>query len=91
MDGAVKDAKLLITRTPSMRIVECGIPWTEIPEVKARLVANQPIKFCFRVNDNSGLACMELSRNRSVAKRNPSFRDDWEEHWANEVQFAFEK
>jgi hypothetical protein len=34
---------------------------------------------------------MELSKRRSVAKRNASFHVDWIEHWANELEFAFEK
>ena len=58
--------------------------------MKARLVADQPIKFSFRVNDNNGPA-LELSRQRSVAKRNASFHVDWVEHWANEIEFGWEK
>ena len=68
-----------------------AIPWTEMPEVKARLDAGQTIKFSFRVNDNAGGGCMELSRGRSVAKRNGSFLADWVEHWANEVEFGLER
>jgi len=36
--------------------------------------------------------CMELARERSVSKRNSrAFHADWKEHWANEVEFTFEK
>ena len=36
---------------------------------KERCDAGQPIKFCFRVNDNEGNRCMELARGRSVSKK----------------------
>ena len=85
------DGKLVITRDGNTRITECAIPWREIPAVKTALDAGKTIKFSFRVNDNAGVGCMELSRGRSVAKRNGSFKVDWVEHWANELEFAFEK
>lgn len=91
MDGPVSDGKLVITRDGSTRLVECAIPWSEIPDVKKRLDAHQPIKFSFRVNDDKGEGTMELSRNRSVAKRNGSFHSDWVEHWANEIEFGWGK
>ncbi|MCX7049186.1 MAG: hypothetical protein NTX50_27340 [Candidatus Sumerlaeota bacterium] len=90
-DGPVKKGQLKFRRDGSTRIVEAAIPWSEIPEVKKRLDLGQPIKFSFRVNDNAGGGCMELSRNRSVAKRNASFHVDWAEHWANELEFGFER
>jgi hypothetical protein len=90
-DGPVKDGKLVMTRDGTTRFVECAIPWTELPDVKKRLDAGMTVKFSFRVNDNAGGGCMELSRRRSIAKRNGSFHVDWMEHWANELEFAFEK
>ena len=90
-DGPVKKGQLKFRRDGSTRIVEAAIPWSEIPEVKKRLDLGQTIKFSFRVNDNAGGGCMELSRNRSVAKRNGSFHVDWAEHWANELEFGFER
>jgi hypothetical protein len=90
-DGPVRDGKLAIRREGNTRIVECALPWTEIPEVKRRMEAGQTIKFSFRVNDNADVGCMELSRRRSVAKRNGSFHVDWVEHWANELEFGFEQ
>ena len=90
-DGPVKSGKLVINRDEGTRIVECAIPWSEIPDVKKRLDSGQTIKFSFRTNDNADTGCMELSRGRSVAKRNGSFHVDWVEHWANELEFAFEK
>ena len=91
LDGAVKDGTLVFRQDGGTRIVECALPWSEIPGVKARLDAGQTIKFSYRVNNHAGGPCMELSRARSVAKRNGAFQVDWVEHWANEVEFAFEK
>jgi hypothetical protein len=71
--------------------VEAAIPWSEIPEVKACKDAGKPIKFSFRVNDSAGVGCMELSRDRSVAKRGASFHVDWMEHWENQVEFGWGK
>jgi hypothetical protein len=85
--GPVKgDAKLVVKEN----IVECAIPWSELPEVKARLDAGQTVKFSFRVN-NGGTA-FELAAGRSVSKDNPlSFHNDWSTHWANEVEFGWER
>ena len=91
LDGPAHGGKLVVTRDANTRIVECAIPWTEIPDVKKCLDAGRPIKFSFRVNDNAGGGTMELSRGRSVAKRNGSFHVDWAEHWANELEFGWGK
>ena len=91
LDGPVKEGKLVIQRDGNTRLVECALPWSELPEVRKRLDAGQTIKFSFRVNDSSNVGCMELSRGRSVARRNGSFHADWLEHWANEIEFGFEK
>lgn len=90
LDGPVKDGSLVVMHEGNTRITECAIPWSEIPGVKARLDAGMTIKFSFRVNDDAGAGCMELAKRRSVAKRNGAFRVDWVEHWANELEFAFE-
>ncbi|MDQ3813437.1 MAG: hypothetical protein M3347_05745, partial [Armatimonadota bacterium] len=90
-DGPSHGGQLAITRDATTRYVECALPWSEIPGVKAKLDAGQRLKFSFRVNDNAGGAGMELAKNRSVAKLNGSFRADWVEHWANEVEFGWEK
>jgi len=90
-EGPVKDGQLAIVHEGNTRITECALPWREIPHVKQALDAGRTIKFSFRVNDNANVGCMELSRGRSVAKRNGSFKVDWTEHWANELEFAFEK
>jgi hypothetical protein len=92
-DGAVKNGKLAITHEGSTRITECAIPWSELPDIKKALDAGKTIKFSFRVNDDAnGGACMELARERSVSKRNShAFHASWKEHWANEVEFVFEK
>ncbi|MDR3708082.1 MAG: hypothetical protein P4L33_07260 [Capsulimonadaceae bacterium] len=90
LDGPV-NGQLVIKRDGNTRIVEAAIPWTEIPEVRKKLELGQTIKFTFRVNDNKNPGTMELSRMRSVAKRNPSMHVDWVEHWANEIEFGWEK
>ncbi len=90
-EGAVKDGQLVVTRDGNTRITECAIPWRELPDVKKALDAGHTIKFSFRVNNNVGGLCMELARQRSVAKRNGSFHVDWTEHWANEVEFGFQQ
>ena len=91
LDGPVKTGQLAVIHEGSTRITECAIPWSEIPGVRKKLDAGGPIKFSFRVNDNAGVGCMELSNGRSVAKRNGSFMVDWVEHWANELEFGWEK
>jgi hypothetical protein len=91
-EGPVKAGKLAFIHEGNTRIVECSIPWAEIPVVKAKRDAGESVKFSFRVNDNAGTACMELARERSVSKTNSStFRDDWVQHWANEVEFGWER
>jgi hypothetical protein len=90
-DGPVKSGKLAVRRDGNTRIVEAALPWAEIPDVRKCLDQGKPIKFSFRVNDNAGSGCMELARDRSVSKINNSFRVDWTEHWANEVEFGWEK
>ncbi len=85
--GPVKgDANLVVNGT----VVECAIPWSELPEVKQRLDAGQTVKFTFRVNNGPG--ALELAAGRSVSKDNClTFHNDWSTHWANEVEFGFEK
>jgi hypothetical protein len=90
-DGPVKAAQLVIRREGNTRFIEAAIPWSELPHVKQALDAGQNVKFSFRVNDNAGGGTMELSRERSVAKQNASFRVDWIEHWANELEFGWGK
>ncbi len=91
LDGAVENGQLIVRREERTRIVEAAVPWSEMPHVKARLDAGKTVKFSFRVNDNRGTGCMELARGRSVSKINPSFYVDWREHWANELEFSFER
>ena len=64
--GPVKgEAKLVVKDN----VVECAIPWSELPEVKQRLDAGQTVKFSFRVNNGGG--AFELAAGRSVSKDNP--------------------
>lgn len=92
-EGPVKNGKLAISRDGNTLITECAIPWSEIPDVKKALDAGQKIKLSFRVNDNGAAgSCMELAKDRSVSKLNArAFHPDWKTHWANEVEFGFEK
>lgn len=90
-DGPVKDGKLVINRQGDTLIYECSIPWTEMPLVKAAVDAGKPVRFSFRVNDNAGPS-YELANERSVSKINAfAFHDDFEQHWANELEFGFGK
>jgi hypothetical protein len=91
LDGPVKGGQLVMRRDGNTRIVEAAIPWTEIPAVKQAVDAGHTVKFSFRVNDNGNPGCMELARRRSVAKHNGSFEADWAEHWANELEFGFQR
>jgi len=59
--------------------------------VKKALDENKTIKFSFRVNDDNGPS-MEMAEGRSVSKENTyAFHPDFVPHWANEVEFSFEK
>ena len=89
--GPVADGKLAMRRDGNTRIVEAAIPWSEIPDVKARLDSGSTIKFSCRINDNHG-PTYEMANNRSVSKKsNYSFHDAWTTAWANELEFAFGK
>jgi len=89
--GAVQGAALTIRRTSDMRFVEASIPWSEMPAVWRRIRSGQTIKLTCRINDNHAPA-RELAAGRSVSKYNSmSFHDDWETHWANELEFGASK
>lgn len=89
--GPVTNAKLVIRREGNTRIVEAAIPWSEMPEVRARMISGRTIKFSCRINDNQGPA-HELAAGRSVSKSNSvTFHDDWQDHWSNELEFGSEK
>ncbi len=91
-EGPVREGRLVMRHEGRSRIVECAIPWGEIPHVKARRDAGQTLKFTFRVNDSAGVGCLELAKERSVSKQNNfALLVRWTEHWANEVEFGFEK
>ena len=89
--GPVDSAKLAIVQTANTRIVECALPWSEIPDVKAAMDAGRNIKFTFRVTDDKGPS-YDMTTGRNVAKKNPlTFHPYWQTFGANEVEFAFEK
>ncbi len=85
------DGQLAIVRDGATLVYEATLPWSEVPEVKKAIDEGRPVKFTYRVNDDCGNGCLELSRKRSVAKRNNSFHCEWVEHWANELEFGVEK
>jgi hypothetical protein len=89
--GPITTGKLVMKRDGNTRIVECAIPWSAMPEVKAQIDAGKTVKFSYRVNDNNGPA-YELDADRSVSKDNSwAFHNDWSGHWANELEFGAEK
>ena len=90
-EGPMKTGRLIVKRDGDTLVYEASIPWSEIPEVKAARDAGRTVKFSCRVNDNASGAIAELAYRRSVSKRNLSFKPDWTEHWANEIEFAFGK
>ena len=91
-DGAVADGKLAIRYVNGMRIVECALPWSEIPDVAKLMRAGDPVKFTCRVNKNTGGPDMELAMHRAVSRVNtPALHVQWAHHWANELAFGWEK
>ena len=91
-DGAVTDGKLSIRYADGMRIVECALPWSEIPDVAKLMRAGDPVKFTCRVNKNAGGPDMELAMHRAVSRVNtPALHVQWAHHWANELAFGWEK
>jgi len=90
-EGAVTNAKLITRYVDNMRITEVAIPWSEMPEVKKLLDANKPVKFAFKVNNNTGGPDLESDKGRSVSRQtNLGFHVDWRESWANELEFGWE-
>ncbi|MBD3268120.1 hypothetical protein GF373_15765 [bacterium] len=91
-EGPVQGGKLQVVHEGNTRIVEAAIPWAEIPHVKQLMDAGEPVKFSYRVNHETGGPTMELAKGRSVSKPNSqAFHPNWQEHWANELAFGFEK
>ncbi len=89
-DGAVKNARLVVKQNGNTRVMEAAIPWSEIPAVHKLMLARQPVKFAFLVQDDQGPGQMETGRNRSVCKKSGlSFHVDWGGHWSNEVEFGW--
>jgi hypothetical protein len=90
IDGGPVNGKLITRHENGTRIVEAAIPWSEMPEVYARIQRGETVKFTCRVSDNKGPA-HELSTGRSVSTTNSfTFHDDWKTHWANELEFSAE-
>ena len=91
IDGGPVNGKLVTRYENGTRIVEAAIPWSEMPEVYARIQSGETIKFSCRVSDNKGPA-HELATGRSVSTTNSfTFHDDWKTHWSNELEFSAER
>ncbi len=92
LEGAVKDGKLVVRYEDDLRIVECALPWREIPDVKKRLDAGLTVKVNFRVNHDTRSPDMTLSMGRSAAEGiSNSFHPNWIRQSPNELEFGFEK
>ena len=92
LEGAVTMGQLVIRYDAGWRIVECAIPWSEIPHVKTRRDAGGTVKFNFKINDNMPGPDLMLSMNRSAAEGiSHSFHPNWIRQWPNEIEFGFEK
>ncbi len=91
-EGPVKEGKLEIRYRDGMRIVECALPWAEIPHVKQRLDNGQTVKFGFRVNHDNRGPDMELAMKRSSGEGlSAAFHPNWSRSWPNEMEFGFER
>ena len=89
-EGPAK-GQLKIRYERGTRIVECALPWSEIPDVKKLCDAGKPVKFSFRVNHQTRGLDMELPAGRSAAEGvSPSFHPNWAPHRPNELEFGFE-
>jgi hypothetical protein len=92
LEGAVQNGQLAVRYEQGWRIVECAIPWSEIPHVKALRDAGRPVKFNFKVNDNARSPDLMLAMRRSAAEGiSHSFHPNWIRQWPNEVEFGFER
>ena len=81
----------MIRQAGDTRIVECALPWSEIPAVKKLCDARRPVKFSFRVNHGNRGPDMELARDRSPAEGvSTSFHPDWVRSSPNELEFGWE-
>ncbi|MDO8349257.1 MAG: hypothetical protein Q7T30_03400, partial [Planctomycetota bacterium] len=91
LEGAVTEGRLVVRYDSGWRIVECAIPWSEIPTVKARRDAGQTVKFNFRVNSDTPAPDLVLSLDRSACEGiSPSFHPNWIQQSPNELEFGFE-
>ena len=72
--------------------MECAIPWSEIPHVKALRDAGKTVKFGFRVNHERRGPDMELAMDRGAAEGiSHAFHPNWSRSWPNEIEFGFER
>lgn len=92
LEGPVKQGRLAVRYEAGWRIIECAIPWSELPHVKALREAGRTVKFNFKVNHQARAADLTLSMNRSAAEGiSHSFHPNWIRQWPNEIEFGFER
>ncbi|OPZ23638.1 MAG: hypothetical protein BWZ02_03150 [Lentisphaerae bacterium ADurb.BinA184] len=90
--GPVKDGRLVMKHEGGTRIVEAAIPWSELPDVRARVAAGQSVRFTYRVNHDNQVAALELNANRSLSRINTyALHDLWSHSWEPQTEFVFEK
>ncbi len=91
LEGPVKEGKLEVRYDSGTRIVECALPWSEIPEVEQLMQKGKTVKFGFHVNHEERGPDMELAMNRSAAEgMSSAFHPNWQRSWPNEIEFGFE-
>ena len=91
-EGAVGEGELAVRYENGWRMVECAIPWQEIPHVRALRDAGRTVKFNFKVNHDTPSPDLMWSMRRSAAEGiSHSFHPNWIRQWPNELEFGFEK
>jgi len=89
MDGAVP-GELAVRYDGGTRFVEAAIPWSEIPEARARMESGRPLKLDVNVNDDGGARGLQMSRDKSVSRTGLGVKPDWYQRWNTEIQFGWE-
>ncbi|RMD79970.1 MAG: hypothetical protein D6820_07420, partial [Lentisphaerae bacterium] len=88
--GPVRHAQYAVRYENGYRLVECALPWEEIPHVDLMRRTGKSIKFAFRINDNAG-PTLETGRNRSVCEGvMGGFHPGWRSGYPNELRWSWE-
>jgi hypothetical protein len=90
-EGPVKNGRLAVRYEGGWRLVECALPWSEIPHVKQLRDAGRPVKFSFRVNHETRRPDLDLALGRSAAEGiSHAFHPNWVRSGPNELAFGWE-